>query len=251
MKMRTYLLATLAAAMLCSSMAAAEPPALPPDVDPEVVAALRKMGTYLETLDTARVVADTSIDEVLDNGQKVIVTGQVTYQLRKPNGFVIEVASDRRIRQFFYDGKDLTVYAPRAKLYATVAAPATNQATLDMMSDRYGIIVPLRDLFMWNDESLGRSDYLTSAVHVGYARVNGVDTDQYAMREEGLDWQVWIQRGAKPLPMKVAITSTYEPSQPQYVTNLTWTANPKYSNSTFAFGKPPGSLPIEIVPAGN
>ena len=169
MKPRIPILASIALALLLHAPAviAQQQPAPPAEatlaVDPDVVSQLQKMGAYLASLKTARIHADTSIDEVLDNGQKVIVTGQVTYQLRKPNGFVIEIASDRKVRQLFYDGKSLTVYAPRPKLYATIDAPPTNQEALDMMSDRYGIIVPLRDLFTWNDSSLQRSDVLTSA----------------------------------------------------------------------------------------
>lgn len=251
MKTRIKVLASMAAAVaLCGPNAIAQQaPADPPAVDPEVVAALKRMGAYLDTIKTARVVADTSIDEVLDNGQKVLVTGKVTYQLRRPDGFVIEVASDRRVRQFFYDGKTFTVYAPRTKLYAQVEAPATVTDTLDMAEERYGIMVPLRDLFTWNNQSLDRAQFLNSAMHVGYAKVNGLDTDQYALRETGVDWQVWIQRGDRPLPVKVVITSTLEPTQPQYITNLTWSINPRLSASTFAFSKPSGSMPIAIVAA--
>jgi hypothetical protein len=213
------------------------------------VQALQRMGAYLGTLTTFSIHASTTIDEIIENGQKVQLGGEVIYHVRRPNGFAIEVASDRKIRQFYYDGKTLTVYAPRLGLYATAPAPDTVGKTLDDIYVKYDIPVPLADLFTWSDANLGRAGYLKSAIHVGYASVKGVDTDQYAMREKDLDWQIWIARGDRPLPVKVAITSTLAPSQPQYTTNLVWAENPKLTDADFRFTKPEGAMPIEIVAA--
>jgi len=219
------------------------------DVDPEAVQALQRMGAYLGTMTTFSIQASTTIDQVMENGQKVQISGEVVYHVRRPNGFVIEVASDRRLRQFYYDGKTFTVYAPRVGLYASVPAPDTVQKTLQEIYVKYGIPVPLEDLFTWSDANLGRADYLRSAIHVGYAQVNGIDTDHYAMREKDIDWQVWIARGDRPLPVKVAIVSTLAPSQPQYTTNLVWAENPKLTDADFHFNKPEGAMAIEIVSA--
>lgn len=209
--------------------------------------ALQRMGAYLGTMTTFSIHASTTIDEIIENGQKVQLGGDVIYHVRRPNAFAIEVASDRKVRQFYYDGKSLTVYAPRLGLYASVAAPETVQKTLDDVYVKYDIPVPLADLFTWSDASLGRADYLLSAIHIGYAQVNGVDTDQYAMREKDLDWQIWIARGDRPLPVKVAITTRLVPSQPQYTTTLVWAENPKLTDADFHFTKPEGAMPIEIV----
>ena len=225
--------------------------AVAPDVDPQVVQALRRMGAYLGSMPTFAILADTTIDDVMNNGQKVQMGGQVLYHVRRPNGLAIELVTDRKVRQFYYDGKSLTVFAPRLGLYATVPAPATIAGTLALAYDKYDIVLPLADLFTWSDANIGRADALRSATYVGYARINGVDTDQYAMREDGVDWQVWIRRGDKPLPVKVAIVSVTDPTQPQYTTNLTWEENPKYTDATFKFDEPKGAHRIEIVEVEN
>ena len=255
MKPSSQISVSLAGMMLCwAPMAAAQPQASSTEaaasatsVDPNVVQALQRMGAYLGTLKTFSIRANTTIDQEIDNGQKVQLSGQVTYRVRRPDAFHIEVSSDRPVRQFYYDGKALTVFAPRLGYYATVAAPDTIAKTLDAAYAKYDIALPLQDLFTWSDANLGRADFLQSAVHIGYAQIDGVDTDHYAMRESALDWQIWIRRGERPLPMKVAIVSTGVESQPQYTTNLTWVENPKLTDAEFRFGKPKGSLPIQIV----
>ena len=73
-------------------------------VDPDSVAALDKMGAYLRTLSSFELKADTLTDNVLENGQTVQFAGTIDYKVRRPNGFVITVADDRKVRQFNYDG---------------------------------------------------------------------------------------------------------------------------------------------------
>ena len=184
-------------------------------VDPEATAALERMGAYLRTLTAFEVRADTTIDEVdADNGQKLQFGGATTYRVRRPNAFYVETVTDRRHRQFYYDGSQFTVYSPRMKLYAQAAAPATIAETIALLEERYDINLPLTDLFYWGTPQADLSN-MTAASHVGFARINGADCDQYAFRQGAVDWQIWIQRGDRPLPRKLVITSREEQGQPQ------------------------------------
>ena len=104
-----------------------------PAVAPEALAALEKMGGFLRTLQTFTLRADTTIDEVLDDtGQKIQFGGTVEYHVRLPDHLRADIASDRKQRQFFYDGKTLTLYGQRVQYYASVPAPPTIRETLAM-----------------------------------------------------------------------------------------------------------------------
>ena len=70
------------------------------------------MGAQLRALKAFALRSETTIDEVLDNGQKVQFGGTVDYRARRPNGLRMEVVSDRKQRQFFYNGKTFTQYGP-------------------------------------------------------------------------------------------------------------------------------------------
>ena len=189
--------------------------------------------------------ASTLTDSVLDNGQTVQFAGTSDYRVRKPNGFVITVADDRRVRQFNYDGKSFTIFSPRMEFYASVPAPATIREVLTKVRDKLGIELPLVDLFRWGTPE-DRHDDLTSGVLVGYAKMNGADSNQYAFREGAVDWQIWIQRGSKPLPLKVVITLTSDPAKPQFAANLNWNTSPTFTHSTFAF-KPPANAKLITI----
>lgn len=215
-------------------------------VDPAALNALNLMSAYLRTLPSFSVRSDTVRDEVNDNGQKLQFTGTVSFQARRPNGLVIETATDRKERTVYYDGKSLTVWAPRMGYYATVPAPATINEMLDLAADKYGIVVPLEDLFLWGTSEDRRAN-LTAGYWVGYALVAGQPADQYAFRQKDLDWQIWIARGDKPLPLRVVITTTDDSTQPQFASNLTWNTSAQFTDDTFKFTPPADAKQIVLT----
>jgi hypothetical protein len=183
------------------------------------------MSAYLSTLSSVQVNSKTSLDVVTDAGQRITLDGAVRYRIRRPDGFVINVKTDSKERSFYYDGKTFTVYAPQLGYYATAPAPPTIRKTLDAIEQKFGIELPLEDLFRWNDATDNPAENLTSGVYVGTATIDGVETDHYAFRQPKTDWQIWIQKGAKPLPVRVVIVDLTDSANPTYVARLTWNAN--------------------------
>jgi hypothetical protein len=217
-----------------------------PSVEPDAVAALRKMSAYLSTLDAFEADAKTSRDMLMDNGQKLQLNEATHFKAKRGGGFVVERKSDRKHRTLTYDGAKLTLLAPRMKFYAQVDAPPTIHETLDMLDTRYGIEMPLEDLFRWNDADAPTSTF-TEAYKVGYAVIGGADTDHYAFRQPDVDWQIWIERGATPLPRKIVITTLDMPGQPQYAAELTWSTSPNFAADTFKFVPPADAHPIAMT----
>lgn len=204
-------------------------------VEPGARAALDRMAAYLRTLEAFQVKTETSLDLVTDAGQRVQIDGTASYEVRRPNGFVISVNTDWKKRSFYYDGKQFTIYAPELGYYASAPAPATIAQTLDTISDKFGIELPIEDLFRWNDPSARRSQTLDSAMDVGPATIDGAQTEHYAFRQGQVDWQVWIQDGDQPLPRKLVIVDRTDPAQPAYAARLTWTLNPAFAADAFTF----------------
>jgi hypothetical protein len=204
-------------------------------VEPDAVDALRRMSTYLQTLNAFELTTNTSLDLVNTHGQRLTLDGTTRYKFRRPNGFVVDLQTDYKNRRFYFDGKQITVYAPDFGYYASVPAPPTIREALDFMSAKYGIVLPLEDLFRWSDPANNRAESLTSAFRVGTATLNGVDTDHYAFREGDKDWQVWIEQGARPIPRRLVIVDRTDPANPTYDARLTWNTSATPSSDQFVF----------------
>jgi hypothetical protein len=203
-------------------------------IEDQAVQALKDMSNYLMSAQTLQINTQGSLDVVTGDGQRIQLDGATTYKIRRP-GFVIDYVSDIKSRRFIYDGKTFTVYSPQLGFYASVAAPATNREVLDTIYKKFGIALPLEDLFRWGDGSNSdRIKNLKSAYDIGPATIDGVETEHYAFREPDVDWEVWIQKD-QPLPRKLVIVDRTDPARPTFTTRLTWQVNPAFTDADFAF----------------
>lgn len=243
-------LAAIGADQAGKKKAAAAPAASPASaVDPDAIAALDRMAAALNKLQQFHLVSDASTDVVLDNGQKIELDGQVNYRVQRPNRMFVEIKSDRKLRQMFYDGNTLTVYSPRLKYYASVDHVGKTLGELAISASQdYGIEFPLADLFFWGTEQAPKSA-IKSAIYVGPGTLDGEAIDQYAFRQDGADWQLWLSK-ATALPEKLVITSRDDPAMPQYEARLHWNTKATSQASSFTFTPPSDAKRIEIVPIG-
>lgn len=216
------------------------------ELDQDALAALERMGAYLRTLKAFQLKADVVTEDVRTDGQKVQTLRTVDLVARRPNRLYAEITNDRQRRLFFYDGVHFTLYAPRTTFYATINAPPTIESLADGLEDNYGIELPLVDLFRWGTPE-GDVDTITSAVDLGPSAINGVTCEQYGFRQEGIDWQLWVQRGDNPLPCRIVITTLTDEARPQHTATYSWNLAPSFDDETFVFQAPSDAKPIPLA----
>lgn len=214
--------------------------------DTSAINALERMGTYLRSLPAVQVKAQITREEVLTNGEKIQTASESELIARKPDRLRVEVRNPKQPREMYYDGKKFSMYAPRLKYYASVDAPPTIGGLLDSLEDRFELDLPLVDLIRWGTER-GDTDEVWGAREVGSAVVDGVPADQYAFRQNGVDWQLWIQSGEYPLPLKVVLTTMTDAARPQYSAVYKWNLAPSFNEAAFAFEAPADAKPIKLA----
>ena len=203
-------------------------------IDPAVIEALQKMSDYVSKLDSFQLDSTYSFDLVAGNGQTVTIDGTGKYLAKRPDKLNVKIENDLFARDYIYDGKTLTVVAPEEKYFAGHPAKPTIQEMLDNASSELGIEIPLTDLFdLGTDKSAIKS--ITSAFHVGTGIVDGAEADHYALQGADRNWEIWIAKGDKPLPVKVAIVDPTEDTQPRYVSTVKWTVPATIDDAAFTF----------------
>jgi hypothetical protein len=89
---------------------------------------------------------------------------------------------------------------------------------------------------------------IKSIDYVESTEILGVPTDHVAGRAENVDFQFWITKGQRPLPLRVVITYRQSPGEPQFWANFAdWNTSPKIVKSTFEFAPPPGARQIPFA----
>jgi len=216
------------------------------DIDPDAMRALTRMGTYLRSLKAFQIESTSTRDDVLDDGQLVTLDNKVNFLVRFPDRLRVEVNSAQQHRLYLYNGKDFTVFAERVNYYATVPAPSTVGKLAIDLDEKYGLEIPLEDLFFWGTPQSKEKD-ITGAADIGPSEIGDVTCEHYTFRQKGLDWQVWIQLGDYPLPRKLVLTTVTDESRPQYTSTLTWNLAPSYNEAAFEFDPPPDAHKITIA----
>lgn len=214
--------------------------------DEEVVNRLAAMGKYLRSLEVLSLHADMTTDEVFDNGHKLQFSSTADYLVQQPDRLRLDFRNGQQHRVYSYDGKVLTQFTPELGYYATMEASGPIGRMVLQVKEKYDLEMPLADLFLWGTDKAGTAG-IKEAVFVGLEKFDGHDSEHFAFREEGIDWQIWIRPGDQPLPDKLVITTTDDPTQPSYIANLKWNSSPTPKDADFSFIPPQGAVKIDTV----
>lgn len=239
----------LACAVLlaASASAAAEGPdaSRAMGVSAEARAVLDGMTKYLQGLQRFSIDAQESRDEVLSFGYKLQNQQHAVLLVQRPDRLRVDVDGELKVRSYVYDGDVLTVFAPRAEVYAQFDAPDTIAGTVDELLAR-GVEMPLLDVLVQGFRGT-LADGARAGILVGETKLDGVVVQHLAFRQATIDWQLWVEQGERALPRKLAITTRYAVGDPQFTAVLDWNTRPEIAAGTFDFVPPPGARRINFA----
>lgn len=222
--------------------------AQPAGVEPRADAVLRSMTAYLSGLQKFSVTTENTLEVVTTEGQKIQFTAPATMTVARPDKLVAQRRGDIVDQTMYYDGKSLTLYNQSSRQYATVPAPATLDAMLDLAYERLDLVAPGADLIDTRSYARLMQD-VQSGVYLGTAVVAGQRCHHLAYRAIDVDWQLWVREGDKPAPCRYVITSKTVVGAPQFAVQiLKWDTSPDVSAARFRFVAPQGAKSIQFLP---
>ena len=218
-------------------------------VSPEAQAVLDRMTSYLRGLQTFSIETQASRDEVVALGYKLQNNERSVIVVQRPSKLRADISGDIRNRTIVYDGARLTMYSPDDAVFTRAEAPDTLADLIGVLLD-IGVEMPLIDV-LYQATAGTLTDDVRGGILVGESTIDGVATDQLAFRQANVDWQLWVEQGARPLPRKILITTRYEVGDPQYQAILHWNLKPRIHGSTFVFAPPKGVTEIPLDSAAS
>lgn len=218
-----------------------------PAIEPEAESALRSMCSTLASAKSFEFNVSAAVDEFTEDGQKIQASRQVRVLVRRPDAISTQVSGDGGKWLLRYSGKALALMREDSGEYATTEAPVTIDAMLDFLFNRYGVTIPLADL-LFADPYAALTERVESGVYVGRHSVNGEKCHHLLLTQGNVDWQIWIDTGAQPLPRKVVITRKNQQGNPEYVAEISgWNLAPSVSDEAFSFKAPPGARAVDMA----
>src|SRR3954469_26039978 len=111
-------------------------------IEPRADALLRKMSTDLAGLQAFRFHADSVMEVVTRQGERIQGIAESTVGVQRPNKLRVDRMGPLGGATLYYDGSMLSIYGKRDSLYATTKAPDNLDATIDFARDQLSLDAP-------------------------------------------------------------------------------------------------------------
>ncbi len=207
-----------------------------------------QMCDFIQSQKTFSVDMAITYDELLAIGSKVQYGANQKLLVAKPNRLRSDYVGDERTTNFYYDGKNFTLEAPNLGFYNTKSAPQTLDGVLDQIESKYGITLPMSNLYASNPCGDLKAAVQTS-FFVGDDLVGNEENYHILLQGEDRDFQLWISQDQPPLLKKAIITYKKLPGEPQYTVVLSnWNFQPKIPDNAFTFAPAKDDVKVEIIP---
>lgn len=214
------------------------------EISEEATEILRSMSDYMGSLENFSYTFDFDLEVLLMNGQKGQVSSSGEFKARRPDGFRFARKGGEKGAVIYFDGAAITIYSKKMNVYFQVESPGTIDDAINKLRE-FGIEAAGADL-IFADLYDGMMEDVLSAEYWGLAVVDGIETHHLGFREGEVDWQIWVQTGETPVPIKYIITTKWMTGAPQTSFRLrNWNLNPDFDSEFFQFTPPEGSTQIE------
>jgi hypothetical protein len=234
-----------------SNLAAAAPvPAPKTDegvIEPQADAALHRMSDYLAGLKAFRMETTTIDEKITTEHQKIQELKESKVVVKRPGMLRIDRVGPKGHAVFRDDGKQFTLYHSEKNIYTDAPAPPTIDAAVDNAGSRLDIDAPGGDLIV-SDAYKALTDGVKVGRYVGLEPIGNVQAHHLAMTKKDVDYQLWIQDGPQPLPLRYVIVSKDMPSQPEYTLEIrNWDPNAAVADDDFKLTIPQGATRVDLA----
>jgi len=215
---------------------------------PDPLQVLQKMCDFLKSQQQFTYKAEVVDDQVYQGGKKLQYGIEMETFVRRPAQLRVNAEGDLVDKQFYFDGKTITLYDKDHNVYGVLPVPPDIESALEKANKEFGVRVALTDLAspnLW--EFLNKR--IKNAIYVGLHKVRGVPCHHLAFDGAVAHVQVWIEAGDKPLPRKVVMTAEKAPGSPEWMAYLyDWNLSPQLEDNLFVFTPPDGAQKIKFIP---
>lgn len=236
------------ACMLALGLIAA--PASAQQIDAEADKVLHSMADYVAGLKAFTVNYDADNEIVDIDGQKLQYGASGSVAVERPGKLKVSRKGVFADTVLTFDGKTISIYGKQANAYGQLESPGpTIDDAVEEVRAATGFDTSGADLFAADPYAV-LTDDVTKGVYVGTGLVGGVECDHLAFRNPRVDWQIWIQKGEKPLPLKYVVTTKWITGAPQHSVRLSgWNVAPQTDAAQFTFAAPEGAKKLEQITA--
>ncbi len=229
-----------------------------PSIDPKADKLLRRMSEYLAKQSSFHVSTHSTI-KIESDAVKQSIESMYDVVVVRPNRLVMRLKKGEMGVNVVCDGKKLYVHSPSMNKYTVYDAPADLNA---LATESEGMMMAgWESMFLASmiadDPYKLAMEGVTSGKYVGKEEVNGESCHYMKYEQQFFDWDIWIQDGDKPLPMRIRPDiakqmnlmegrDDAEKMTLRYVIDFKeWSTDVRLEEGLFAFDPPEGAEKVD------
>lgn len=222
---------------------------LPIGVESDASTILKKSLDYLGNLKSFSVKVQSSLEDITTSGHRIDLVVASSLTVNRPNKLHVERHGSLLNQLFYFNGKEISLYNPVQKVYATESIEGTIEEMFQSARENFGLEAPAADLMYANSFSLLMYEVNFTEV-IGIEYINNVECYHLLFSRPGVDFQIWIAENGNPLPYKYVVTDTTTPELLSVsLTFSDWKENPTISDKLFSFSPPKDAQKISFIKA--
>jgi hypothetical protein len=219
-----------------------------PGIDPRAESLLRAMSAHLQSLTAFSVTEASLVDRVFPNGQKAAYFHKTAIKAERPDKLRAEAVGDDVAATFVVNGPTFQVFDAKTKAYVALDVPPRLEAALDTAMAQLRLVGPMID-FLAADPYASMMEKVLEAVYVGPSEVDGKPCHHLAFRQLTQDYELWIDAGKTPWPLRLAVTDKTRHGDPRVLVEYRdWKPASGFAAKTFAFSPPPDAVRTKLAP---
>jgi hypothetical protein len=209
---------------------------------------LKAMSDFIASQKSVSITFDADIEVITPDVQKIQFANSGTVLMTRPDKLRATRTGGYADVELFFDGKAATFVSKDDKVYTRLDAPGTVDQLIGKLRSEYSVTAPGADLLLANVFDDLMEDVI-DAKQIGLGVIDGVECAHLAFRTPEVDWQIWVEVGARPIPRKYVITSKSVAAAPQYTLRIKeWKTDPQVNADSFTFAP---SQELKQVAAGD
>jgi hypothetical protein len=207
---------------------------------------LKAMADYTASQKSITATFDSDIEVITPELQKLQFASSGQLTLDRPDKLRVKRTGGYTDVEMVFDGKTVSLYGNNAKAYVQADVAGSVDQLIDRLQSTSGASMPGADLLLTTSFNELTTNVI-DARHIGQGVIDGVECEHLAFRGIDTDWQIWIERGARPIPRKYVITSKTLVGAPQYSLKIKdWKTDVPAQADAFVFKPPAGATKVDL-----
>jgi hypothetical protein len=211
---------------------------------------LKEMADFLTSQDRISFTYQSSLEAVTPDFEKLQFVSSGTTSMTRPDKLRVTRSGGFADVDVSFDGKALTIHGKNLDAYARIDGKGSIDELIDRLANA-GVEAPGADLLSSQVYDILLTD-VTQAKHFSSAFVDGVECHYLTFRTPEIDWQIWIEAGARPIPRRYVITSKHVAQAPQYTLDIRdFKSGADVTSVSYNIEIPAGAKQIDLADMGS